>query len=144
MLVSQVVGPHIGAMIDNEPIEVHQAIKPLAHQIALGISFLHDRGIVHAGQSLALQLTNGSRCDLDLHQGNIAFEITSLDGESEENAMLTLGLPEFLPVLTRDRLHQTDSLPKYLVYPGSLAGCVEPDNVHIKIIDLGGGLLRWS
>ena len=71
------------------------------------------------------------------------FEIASLDGESEENAMLTLGMPEFLPVLTRDRLHQTDSLPKYLVYPGSLAGRVKHDDVRIKIIDLGGGSLRW-
>ena len=56
--------------------------------------------------------------------------------------MLNLGLPEFLPVLTRNRLHQTDSLPKYLVYPGSLAGRVKYDDVHIKIVDLGGGSLQ--
>ena len=61
VLVSQVVGPHLGAIFDSESTVIHQAIKPLAHQIALGISFLHDRGVVHAGQSLSLQLTDGSR-----------------------------------------------------------------------------------
>jgi len=55
--------------------------------------------------------------------------------------MMTLGLPQCVPVFTRDNLHQTDSLPKYLVLSGSLLECVEQEGLHIKIIDLGEGLL---
>ena len=50
MLVLQVIGPHLEDMLDEE---LHQT-KPLAHQIALGISFLHDSGVVHAGLSTFL------------------------------------------------------------------------------------------
>ena len=57
---------------------------------------------------------------------------------------MTLGVPDFVPVLTRDPLHQTDSLPKYLVLPGSLVECVKQDDLRIKLIDLGEGSLRWS
>ena len=55
--------------------------------------------------------------------------------------MMTLGLPQCVPVFTRDNLHQTDSLPKYLVLSGSLLECVEQEDLRIKIIDLGEGLL---
>ena len=51
VLVLQVIGPHLGDMSDEYPSIIHQAIKPLARQIALGISFLHDSGIVHGGLS---------------------------------------------------------------------------------------------
>ena len=57
---------------------------------------------------------------------------------------MTLGVQEFVPVLTRDPLHQTDSLPKYLVLPGSLIECVKQDDFRIKLIDLGEGSLRRS
>ena len=77
----------------------------------------------------------------DLHKGNIAFEVPGLDGKSEENAMMTLGLPQCVPVFTRDNLHKTDSLPKYLVLSGSLLECVEQEDMRIKIIDLGEGSL---
>ena len=76
----------------------------------------------------------------DLHKGNVAFEVPDLDGKSEENAM-TLGLPQCVPVFTRDNLHQTDSLPKYLVLSGSLLECVEQEDLCTKITDLGEGLL---
>ena len=49
VLVSQVLGPHLEYMLDEEPSVFRQAIKSLARQIALGISFLHDCGVVHAG-----------------------------------------------------------------------------------------------
>ena len=55
--------------------------------------------------------------------------------------MMTLGLPQCVPAFARDQLHQTDSLPKYLVLPGSLVESVEPDDMRIKIIDLGEGSL---
>ena len=78
-------------------------------------------------------------CDLDLHKGNIALGIPDLDGESEEGAMMTLGLLRCVPVFTRDRLRQSDSLPKYLVIPGSLVEYMGQDDTRITIIDLGEG-----
>jgi len=121
VLVLQVVGPHLEAMFNDDPTVIQQSIKPLVHQVALGTSFLHHCGIVHA----------------DLHQGNIMLEIPDLDGKSEENAMITLGVPQCVAVVTRDPRHHTDSLPKYLVIPGDLADCVEQDDIHVKIVDLG-------
>lgn len=53
--------------------------------------------------------------------------------------MMTLGLPGCVPVITRDDLHQTDSLPKYLVISGSLLEYVKREDMRIKIIDLGEG-----
>jgi serine/threonine-protein kinase SRPK3 len=49
VLVLQVIGPQLAAMFDEEPIIIQQAIKSLVHQVALGISFLHECGVVHAG-----------------------------------------------------------------------------------------------
>ena len=79
--------------------------------------------------------------NLDLHKGNIAFEIPNLDGKSKENAMMTLELPHCVPVFTRDHLHQTDLLPKYLVLPGNLVEYVKQEDLRVKIIDLGEGSL---
>lgn len=76
---------------------------------------------------------------LDLHQGNIAFEIPGFDGTTEEKAMLSLDVPQCVPVITRNHLHHTDSLPRYLVVPGSLVDRVKQDDVRIKIVDLGEG-----
>ena len=84
-------------------------------------------------------LPTAHRYNLDLHKGNIAFEIPDLDGKPEENAMMTLGVPQCVPVFARDRLHQVDSLPKYLVLPGSLVEHVKQDDLRVKIIDLGEG-----
>ena len=53
--------------------------------------------------------------------------------------MTTLGVPTCIPVFARDQQHHTDSLPKYLVIPGSLADCVEQDDMHLKIVDFGEG-----
>lgn len=83
-------------------------------------------------------------CNLDLHKRNIAFEIPDLDGKSEESAMMTLGPPQPVSVSTRDHPDKADSLPKYLVYPGSLVEFVKLDDLRIKIIDLGEGSLRLS
>jgi len=83
-------------------------------------------------------------CDPDLHSGNIAFEIPDLDGKSEQDVMRAVGLPKCEPVLTRNGLRQTDSLPKYLVFSRSLVKRVKRGDLRIKIIDLGEGLSRWS
>jgi len=50
VLVLQVTGPHLEAMFDDEPTVIQQKIKPLMHQVALGVSFLHDCGVIHAGR----------------------------------------------------------------------------------------------
>jgi len=52
---------------------------------------------------------------------------------------MTLGLLRCVPVFTRDRLRQSDSLPKYLVIPGSLVEYMGQDDTRITIIDLGEG-----
>ena len=54
VLVLQVVGPHLETMFNDETPIIQQAIKSLVHQVALGTSFLHDCGVVHAGQSKAV------------------------------------------------------------------------------------------
>jgi len=79
--------------------------------------------------------------NLDLHKGNITFEIPDINGKSEWDVMNIFGLPTCVPVFTRDRPYQTDSLPKYLVLSESPIDYVELDDLRIKIIDLGGGLL---
>ena len=57
---------------------------------------------------------------------------------------MALGIPHCIPVLTLDEKHQTDSLPKYQVVPASLLRYVKPEDMRIKIIDLGEGSLLWS
>lgn len=79
--------------------------------------------------------------DPDLHQHNVVFEVANLDGKLEHDVLMTIGVPNCAPVLTRDRVHQAVSFPKYLVIPGSLESFLKQDDLHIKIIDLGGGSL---
>ena len=55
--------------------------------------------------------------------------------------MMTLDLPQCVPVFTRDQMHQSDSLPKYLVLPGNLVEYVKQEDLRVKIIDLGEGSL---
>jgi serine/threonine-protein kinase SRPK3 len=50
VLVLQVTGPNLEAMFDDEPTVIQQAIRSLMHQVALGVSFLHDCGVIHAGR----------------------------------------------------------------------------------------------
>ncbi|KAF9780552.1 kinase-like domain-containing protein, partial [Thelephora terrestris] len=121
VLVSQVVGPQLEAVFNDNPTVIQQSIKSLMHQVALGISFLHHCGVVHA----------------DLHKCNIALEIPTLDGADEERAMMTLEVPQCVPVFARNQQHQSNSLPKYLVIPGNLVDCVKQDDIHVKIIDFG-------
>ena len=54
VLAFQVVGHHLEDMLTTDSSVIRRAIKPLVYQIALGISFLHDCGVVHAGQSTLL------------------------------------------------------------------------------------------
>jgi hypothetical protein len=51
VLVFQVVGPHLEAMFDEEPSVIQQSIKSLMRDVALGTSFLHHCGVIHAGRS---------------------------------------------------------------------------------------------
>jgi hypothetical protein len=57
--------------------------------------------------------------------------------------MKTLGVPECSPLIILDKLDQADSLPKYLVSPGSLLERVKRglkrEDMRIKIIDFGAG-----
>jgi hypothetical protein len=59
--------------------------------------------------------------------------------------MIIPGVPRCVPVITREKLHQTDSLPRYLVRPGNLLNYLKPDlkreEMRIKIIGLGEGSL---
>lgn len=53
VLVSQVVGPHLEDIFEESTV-IPKQIKSLTYQVALGISFLHDCGVVHAGRSIVL------------------------------------------------------------------------------------------
>ena len=50
VLVLQVTGPHLEAMFDDDPAVIQQTIKSLMYQVALGVSFLHDCEVIHAGR----------------------------------------------------------------------------------------------
>jgi serine/threonine-protein kinase SRPK3 len=53
VLVLQVTGPNLGDifnMFDDEPTVTRQEIRSLMYQVALGVSFLHDRGVIHGGR----------------------------------------------------------------------------------------------
>lgn len=49
VLVLELIGPHLEAMFNDDPTPVQQTIRGLMHQVALGVSFLHHCGVVHAG-----------------------------------------------------------------------------------------------
>jgi len=123
VLVTEVVGPRLGDMINEDPELLQKQAKTLFRQIVSGAAHLHSSGIVHG----------------DLHTGNVAFEIPDLNGMPEQSAIMCLGVPHCIPVIPRNHEHQTDSLPKYLVMPGTfvdhLVDALEP--LQIKIIDFG-------
>ena len=54
VLVFQVIGPQLEAVFDDEPTIIQQRIKSLMHQVAVGLSFLHDCGVTHTGKQTVL------------------------------------------------------------------------------------------
>ena len=54
VLVFEVIGPQLSLLHSDRPHIPRRAIKPLTYQIALGISFLHNCGVVHGGRSTVL------------------------------------------------------------------------------------------
>ena len=54
VLVFPVIGPHLETMFDESPAVIRKADNFLMHQVALGTSFLHDCGVVHAGRKPVL------------------------------------------------------------------------------------------
>ena len=54
VLVFPVLGPQLQDVYGYDPTVIHRAIKTIVHQVALGISFLHDCGVVYAGLSTVL------------------------------------------------------------------------------------------
>lgn len=50
VLVLQATGPHLEATFNDESTVIQWMIKPLMHQVALGVSFLRDFGVIHAGR----------------------------------------------------------------------------------------------
>ena len=57
VLVFPVIGPDINAVSYSKPAVIRKAIKSVMHQVALGTSFLHDCGVVHAGRKPVLLTT---------------------------------------------------------------------------------------
>ena len=49
VLVLPVLGPHLRDVLVESPGMIRRSIKSLMRQIALGVSFLHDCGVVHGG-----------------------------------------------------------------------------------------------
>ena len=137
VLVFPVIGPNLYAM---SPDVIQQAIKFIMHQVALGTSFLHHCGVVHAGEKPVLLTTQAAtQTNVDLHNSNIAFGVPDLDGKSERNVLMALGMPKCVLVFVLDQPHQLEFLPKYLVSPLDLTRCVKEDDLRVKIMDLGEG-----
>ena len=60
VLVFPVIGPNLYAIFESDPAVIQQAIKSVMHQVALGTSFLHDCGVVHAGGKPVLLTTQAT------------------------------------------------------------------------------------
>ena len=141
VVVSQIVGPHLEAMSYDDAVKEDRG--SLVYQVMVGTSSLHHPGVAHGGSvnSHANRSTTHG-CDLDLHWGNIAFEVSDFDGMPEKNVIRTLGTPFCEPLITEDHRRQTESLPKYVVIAAKLEDHVKRDPLRLKIIDLGEGSLR--
>ena len=84
----------------------------------------------------------------DLHLGNLAICIPSIENQTMDDFMDFFRNPECIPVLTRDPSEDTKSLPKYLVLPISILeicnDILESTPGHaicVKIMDFGNGSL---
>ena len=60
VLVFPVIGPTLETMSENKPAVILQTLKSVMHQVALGTSFLHDRGVVHAGRKPVILTTQAT------------------------------------------------------------------------------------
>ncbi|KAI1259116.1 kinase-like domain-containing protein [Xylariaceae sp. FL1019] len=114
-MVLPLLGPPIRCRIKANPT----LVRKLMHQVADGVKFLHDQGIVHA----------------DLHPGNILLRLSSTTGLSKKEMLTILGQPKTEALRTAAGSHPGPSYPKYIVEPAdlSLLGVVD----EAMIIDFG-------
>lgn len=124
-LVTDVVGPSVSDVLSELkgsrlPFDI---ARKVAWQCASGLAFLHSRGVVHGGTK-ALALSNffpfgfsQLRELLDLHTGNILFEIPDFQSWSVEQVYENLGEPRKEQVTRLDGGPLTPCVPTYVVHP---------------------------
>ncbi|RDL40057.1 Uncharacterized protein BP5553_00036 [Venustampulla echinocandica] len=106
--------------------------KDISFQTMLGLSYLHEQGVAHG----------------DLHSGNIAVSLPQLNDCLEQDIMDN-ACPEYVPVIARNPMHQTDSLPAYLVSAFNMIYYFAEEDLPIitedscvKIMDFGNSFRR--
>ncbi|KAI0148390.1 kinase-like domain-containing protein [Xylariaceae sp. FL1272] len=114
-MVLPLLGPPIKCRVKANPT----LVRKLMRQVADGVKFLHDQGIVHA----------------DLHPGNILLRLSSTTGLSKREMLTILGKPRTEALRTANGSHPGPNYPKYVVEPAdlSLLGVVD----EAMIIDFG-------
>ncbi|EON65280.1 CMGC/SRPK protein kinase [Coniosporium apollinis CBS 100218] len=128
-LVFEVLGPNIPTVIDARFADGRlpgKIARRVCKHALLGLDFLHQHQVGHG----------------DLHTGNIAFTLPSLDPMPEEEVLKQLPTPEIGDVTRLDGKALGPGVPKYLVWPGSFRISKTTLENPIKIIDFGESFTR--
>lgn len=123
-LVLELLGPSVPIVIEHHFATGRlpgALARKVSMQAALGLNYLHTNGVGHG----------------DLHTGNIAFTVPSLDSLPEVTLMEQLGPPRTSPVVRSDGGVLTTGVPRYLVWPTSIRAGVPTEGNDVKIIDFG-------
>ena len=118
--------------------------KNAAHGLTQALVSLHATGIVHGG-ALSLSFCKGYRSPtLDLNIGNFSFAFSQIADQDPSDVIQDLaGDHDMIVVLPISVVHQTPSLPAYVLTPCDLAKYYDKiagkDVPQTKIIDFGSG-----
>lgn len=140
------VGPSVQTVVEEPPFRgrfTGVIAKRVCKEMVLALDFLHEQDIGHGGQSdcfptssMRRQVERSDRL-LDLHTGNVAFTIPSLDSLSEEMLHEKLGNPQTAPVSRSGNIPRLMGMPEYLVWPVSFPVDGSWSESPTKLIDFG-------
>ncbi|KAI9820027.1 MAG: hypothetical protein M1827_006598 [Pycnora praestabilis] len=128
VLATEIVGPSISTV--ELPPDV---IRDMCYQLVEALSFLHQNGIAHG----------------DLHVGNIALEMESLDEKTELRILCIYGSPKCRPVSNKGSQPLGPCYPKYIAESASFDALygkkIKESTIRhgvLKLIDFGGAFTR--